>query len=120
MHLVFDDQDAWVLRSVHDERIPTVQDGAVAVAGVERHQRVTPLDLRRKAREDIAIFEHRVVGDGIEVVVAIDRTGQPCMTMSKNGSSAANKPVTSKVKTAIEYRFSAGQDDRLPVLAADL
>src|SRR6266446_1913945 len=77
MHLIFEDEDARVLRSVHDEPIPAVQDSAVAVAGVERHQRATPLDLRRKAREDIAIFEHRVVGDGIEVVVAIDRTGQP-------------------------------------------
>src|SRR5580704_9785797 len=77
MHLIFDDYDAWVLRSVHDERVPAVQDGAVAVSGIERHQRITPLNLRRKAREDISIFEHRVVGDRFEVVVAIDRTGQP-------------------------------------------
>ena len=51
MHLIFEDEDARVLRSVHDEPIPAVQDGAVAVSGVERHQRVTPLNLRRKARE---------------------------------------------------------------------
>jgi hypothetical protein len=76
MHLIFNDQDARVLRSVHNERISAVQDGAVAVSGVERHQRVTALDPRRKARENIAIFEHRVVGDRVEVVVAIDRASQ--------------------------------------------
>jgi hypothetical protein len=74
MHLIFEDEDTRVLRTVHDEPIPTVQDCAVAVSGVERHQRVTPLNLRRKAREDISIFEDRVVGDRFEVVVAIDRT----------------------------------------------
>src|ERR1700730_4490195 len=77
MDLIFDDYDAWVLRSVHDECVPAVQDGAVAVSGIERHQRVTPLNLRWKAREDISIFEHRVVGDRLEVVVALDRTRQP-------------------------------------------
>jgi hypothetical protein len=77
MHLIFEDEDARVLRTVHHEPIPTVQDCAVAVSGVERHQRLTPLNLRRKARENISIFENRVFGDRVEVVVAIDRTGQP-------------------------------------------
>ena len=67
MHLIFDDYDAWVLRSVHDERVPAVQDGAVAVSGIERHQRVTPLNLRRKARKNISIFEYRIVGDPDEI-----------------------------------------------------
>ena len=79
MHLIFEDDDARILRSVHHERVPAVQDGAVAISGIERHQRVTPYNLRWKAGEDISIFEHRVVGDRLEVVVAIDRDMAPAI-----------------------------------------
>jgi hypothetical protein len=37
----------------------------------------------------ISKFELRVVGDGVEIVVAVDQA-KPCWTMSKNGSSAVN------------------------------
>src|SRR3984885_10444811 len=77
MHLVFEDQDAWLLRAMHDERIPAMQNRAVSVSGVERHQCVTAHDLRREAWEYISKFEYGVLSDRVEVVLAIDRAGEP-------------------------------------------
>jgi hypothetical protein len=51
VHLIFKDEYAWLLQSMHHERVPPVQDGAITVSGVERHQRVRTLNLRGKARE---------------------------------------------------------------------
>src|SRR5258705_6812344 len=40
MDIVFDDDNARVLRSVHDELVSAMEDDVVAVARIECHQRV--------------------------------------------------------------------------------
>jgi hypothetical protein len=62
---------------MHDERIPAMQNGAVPLSGVERHQCLTAHDLPGEAREKVSKFEYGVVRDRLEVVVGIDRAGQP-------------------------------------------
>ena len=76
MDIVFDDDNARVLRSVHDELISAVEDDVVAVARIECHQGVTTTKCLGPSGEMISKFELRVVGDGVEVVVAVDQAGQ--------------------------------------------
>src|SRR6266404_1334513 len=76
MDIVFDDDNARVLRSVHDELVSAVEDDVVAVALIECHQGVTTTDCLGPSGEMISIFELRVVGDGVEIVVAVDQAGQ--------------------------------------------
>src|SRR6266446_1414653 len=90
MDIVFDDDNARVLRSVHDELISAVEDDVVAVARIECHQGVTTTNCLRPSGEMISKFKLRVVGDGVEIVVAVDQAGQTLWTMPKNGSSAVN------------------------------
>src|SRR5580692_765728 len=76
VYLVFDDHDTRILRSVNDERVRTMQHDAVAVACVERYERLTTIQSLRPAWKNISKLEHDIVGDGIKIVVAIDETGQ--------------------------------------------
>jgi len=72
MDIVFDDGNARVLRSVHDELISAVEDDVVAVARIECHQGVTTTNCLGPSGEMISKFKLRVVGDGVEIVVAVD------------------------------------------------
>jgi hypothetical protein len=76
MDIVFDDDNARVLRSVHNEPVSAVQDDVVAVAGIECRQGVTTTKCLGPSGEMISKFELRVVGDGVEIVVAVDQAGQ--------------------------------------------
>src|SRR5437016_14209601 len=76
MDIVFDDDNASVLRSVHNELVSAVEDDVVAVACIECHQGVTTTKCLGPSGEMISKFELRVVGDGVEIVVAVDQAGQ--------------------------------------------
>src|SRR6266705_3443925 len=76
MHIVFDDDNARVLRSVHNELVSAVEDDVVAVARIECHQGVTTTKCLGPSGEMISKFELRVVGDDVEIVVAVDQAGQ--------------------------------------------
>src|SRR6476660_6141565 len=76
MDIVFDDDNARILRSVHDELVSAVEDDVVAVARIECHQGVTTAKCLGPSGEMISKFELRVVGDGVEIVVAVDQAGQ--------------------------------------------
>src|SRR5258705_3190262 len=76
MDIVFDDDNARVLRSVHDKLVSAVENDVVAVARIERHQGVTTTKCVGPPGEMISKFELRVVGDGVEIVVAVDQAGQ--------------------------------------------
>jgi hypothetical protein len=76
MDIVFDDDNARVLRSVHNELVSAVQDDVVAVARIECHQGVTTTKCLGPSGEMISKFELGVVGDGVEIVVAVDQAGQ--------------------------------------------
>jgi hypothetical protein len=80
MDIVFDDDHARVPRSVHDKLVSAVEDDVVAVACIERHQGVTTAECARPPGEVISKLKHRVVGDGIEVMVAIDEAGLRVMS----------------------------------------
>src|SRR6202046_159351 len=77
VHLVFDDHDATVLRSVNDERVPALQADVLAVTCIERHERITAIHFLGPAWKNIPKLEHRIVGDGIKIVLAVDEAGQP-------------------------------------------
>jgi len=72
MDIVFDDDNARVLRSVHDELISAVEDDVVAVARIECHQGVTTTNCLGPSGEMISKFKLRVIDDGVEIVVAVD------------------------------------------------
>src|ERR1700733_9537699 len=76
VYLVFDDHDTWVLRPVNDECVRAVQDNTLAIACVERHERLTTIHCLWPAWENISKLEHRIVGNGIKIVFAVDETGQ--------------------------------------------
>src|SRR5436190_13275560 len=76
MDIVFDDDNARVLRSVHNELVSAVEDNVVAVARIECHQGVTTTNCLGPSGEMISKFELRVVGDGVEIVVAVDQAEQ--------------------------------------------
>jgi hypothetical protein len=61
---------------MHDERVRAVQQDVVAVARIKCHQRFATIKLPRPSRENVSKLEDRVVGNGIEIMVAIDPTGQ--------------------------------------------
>jgi hypothetical protein len=56
---------------MHDERVRTVQDDVVAVAGIQRHQCFATIQPVWPSRENISKLEDRVLGNGIEIMVAI-------------------------------------------------
>src|SRR5947208_161518 len=62
MDIAFDDDNARVLRSVHDELISAVEDDVVAVARIECHQGVTTTNCLGPSREMISKFKLRAVG----------------------------------------------------------
>src|SRR5712691_1881237 len=76
MDIVFDHDNARVLRSVHNELVSAVEDDVVAVARIECHQGVTTTKCLGPSGEMISKFELRVVGDGVKIVVAVDQAGQ--------------------------------------------
>ena len=76
MDIVFDDDNARVLRSVHNEPVSAVEGDVVAVARIECHQGVTTTKCLGPSGEMISKFKLRVVGDGVEIVVAVDQAGQ--------------------------------------------
>src|SRR5712691_1810105 len=76
MDIVFDDDNARVLRSVHDELVRAVEDDVAAVVRIKCHQGVTTTNCLGPSGEMISKFELRVVGDGVEIVVAVDQAGQ--------------------------------------------
>jgi len=76
MDIVFDDDNARVLRSVHDKLVSAVEDDVLAVARIQRHQGVTTAKRVGPPGEMISKFELRVVGDGVEIVVAVNQAGQ--------------------------------------------
>src|SRR6266478_1596652 len=76
MDIVFDDDNARVLRSMHNELVSPVEDDSLAVARIECHQGVTTTKCVWPPGEMISKFELRVVGEGVEIVVAVDQTGQ--------------------------------------------
>ena len=59
-----------------DERIRAMQDDVVAVACIERYERLTTIRCLGPAWENISKLEHCIVGDGIKIVVAVDETAQ--------------------------------------------
>src|SRR5712691_4109556 len=76
MDIVFDDDNARVLRSVHDKLVSAVEDDVVAVARIECHQGVTTAKCVGPPGEMISKFELSIVGYGVEIVVAVDQAGQ--------------------------------------------
>ena len=56
--------------------VSAVEDDVVAVARIEGHQGVTTTKCLGPSGEIISKFELRVVGDGVEIVVALDQAGQ--------------------------------------------
>ena len=76
MDIVFDDDNARVLRSVHDKLVGAVEDDVLAVARIQGHQGITTAKCAGPPGEMISKFELRVVGDGVEIVVAVDQAGQ--------------------------------------------
>jgi len=76
VYLVFDDHDTRVLRPVSDERIRAMQDDALAVACVERYERLATMHCLGPAWENISKLEYRIVGNGVEIVVAVHEAGQ--------------------------------------------
>jgi hypothetical protein len=53
-----------------------MQYDVLAVACVERHERPTTSQFFGPAWENISKLEHRIVGNTIKIVVAVDETGQ--------------------------------------------
>jgi len=85
MHLVFDDHDTRILRSVHDEFVRAMQDDIVTVARIECHQRITTAKCPGPSWENISKLEFSIVGDGIEIVVAIDKASQTLLNDVEEG-----------------------------------
>src|ERR1700675_3042653 len=76
VHILFEDHYTSILGLMHDERVRAVQQDVVAVARIKCHQCFTTIKLLRPSRENISKLEDRVVGNGIEIMIAIDTTGQ--------------------------------------------
>src|SRR6202047_5670717 len=76
VHLLFEDHYTSILGSMHDERVRAVQDDVVAIAGIKGHQCFATINLLWPSRENISKLEDRVLRNGIEIMVAIDLTGQ--------------------------------------------
>ena len=53
-----------------------MQDDVVAIAHIGRHERLTTIKSLGPSWENISKLEDRVVGNGIEIMIAIDMTGQ--------------------------------------------
>jgi hypothetical protein len=49
-----------------------MQDDVVAIAHIERHERLTTIKSLGPSWENISKLEHCVVGNGIEIMVTID------------------------------------------------
>src|SRR2546421_5842518 len=76
MDIVFDDDNARVLRSVYEQLISAVEDDVVAVARIACYQGVTTTNCLGPSGEMISKFKLRAVGDSVEIVVAVDQAGQ--------------------------------------------
>src|SRR5882762_8646541 len=76
VHLVFEDHYTSILGLMHDERVRAVQQDVVAVTRIKCHQCFATINLLWPSRENISKLEDRVVGNGIEIMIAIDMTGQ--------------------------------------------
>lgn len=61
---------------MHDKLVSGVEDDVVAVARIERHQGITTTNCLGPSREPIPKFKLCIVGDGVEIVVAVDQAGQ--------------------------------------------
>src|ERR1700738_1238727 len=61
---------------MHDERVRAMQDDVVAVTRIKCHQCFATINPLRPSRKNISKLEDRVVGNGIEIMIAIDMTGQ--------------------------------------------
>jgi len=79
MHLVFENYDTRILASIRNERICSTQDDIVAISRIQLHQRLTTRNPPGPSSDNISKLEHRVVGNSIKIMVAINQTGQPLL-----------------------------------------
>src|ERR1700692_4640929 len=61
---------------MHDERVRAVQQDVISVTRIKCHQCFATIKLLWPSGENISKLEDRVVGNGIEIMIAIDTTGQ--------------------------------------------
>src|ERR1700685_2333539 len=73
---IFEDDDATVLRAVHDESVGGVNLDRLAVSGKTRHQIGAPSNRCRPARKVIERLEDCVFGERVEIMIAVDQTAQ--------------------------------------------
>jgi hypothetical protein len=90
VHLVFEDYYTSILGSMYDERVRAVQQDVVAVTRIKCHQCFATIKLVRPTREKIAKLEDRLVGNCIEIMVAIDQASQTLLDYVEERSSAVN------------------------------
>src|ERR1700692_3345831 len=61
---------------MHDERVRAVQQDVISVTRIKCHQCFATIKLLWPSGKNISKLEDRVVGNGIEIMIAIDMTGQ--------------------------------------------
>ena len=93
VHIVFEDHYTSILRSMHDERVRAVERDVVAVARVKCHQCFATIKLLWPSRKNISKLEDRVVGNGIEIMVAVDLTGQTLLDYVEERVERSEGPV---------------------------
>jgi len=75
VYFVFENYDARILTPIHDERISAMQYNIVAIARIELHERLATLNPPGPSGNNISKLKHRVVGNSIEIMVAINQAG---------------------------------------------
>jgi hypothetical protein len=88
VHRIFEDNDARILRLVNNKFIGIAQSYHVAVAREDSHEIFAAVNALRPTRCRIEKLEYRVVGDSIEKLLSINKTGKALLDHMKNGSNA--------------------------------
>ena len=93
VHIVFEDHYTSILGSMHNERVRAVEEDVVAVARIKCHQCFATIKLLWPSRKNISKLEDRVLGYGIEMMVAIDLTGQTLLDYVEERVERSEGPV---------------------------
>src|SRR5271169_1039605 len=74
VHFVFEDHDATIVRTMHNERVAGVKLDRLAVSGVAGDQIGSTSNSQRPAGKLISELEKCVFGNRVEIMVAINKS----------------------------------------------